>query len=167
MTKNFFGIRRLSCEDKPALEAHFHSLDECDYRSRFGGALNKEILKKIVHNWNLENSIGFFKWGKLQAVALMLDTKDTQTLELGISCESSLKGRGVGTQLVYLALDLAQAKNKKRVQVSYDRQNLAIAKISSKFPGKLEMVGPDCLKEIELDNWSPLEFNLNIIEQEY
>lgn len=164
---SFFGIRKLNSSDKAAIEEHFLSLEEFDYRTRFGGPLNKEVLKKIVKKWDLEHSLGYFKWGQLQAVALMLDTKDKETLELGISCDSSLKGRGIGTELVYLALDLAKTKKKKKVQVSYERQNLPIAKISAKFPGKLEMVGPDCLKEIELDNWDPLEYNGTLVAQEF
>lgn len=120
------GFREASQRDTPEIIAHFKALAPTDRRMRFCATLDDSAVERHVSSLSSGRRIviaahdgplwasAFRPAGPIRALAELAVAKDEA--ELGISVDSGLRRRGIGTYLIQTAACLLQPRGVRRIR---------------------------------------------------
>jgi GNAT superfamily N-acetyltransferase len=146
------GLRAAHRGDGPALVSHLRALEPADRRMRFCATLGDDALERHVSGLWARRALvlaGFDGpvWGgplhgpgPIRAVAELSIAGDEA--ELGISVDTGLRRRGVGTYLVQTAGALLAPRGVRRIRAYTLPGNASFLKLAHAIGGKVE-TGPD------------------------
>lgn len=149
-----YGIFSLTEDDRPAFIAHMLRLDSESRRKRFGAALPDEGIIRACSRFSINQTSawGLYIWGSLKGTALVLPYDSLcEKGEFAITLSNSMRGKGWGTFLTRCALESANIRGFRWVEINYLRDNEAMARICSRLPGKVSTYGNDACKLVDMD----------------
>lgn len=153
-----YGVFPLTEADRESLTTHLLSLGRDSRRRRFGLAMSDEQVAHWTASVPLDGTtLGYFVWGELKAVVnlILTDTSPGRSrAELAISAHESLQGHGWGSRLVSLALEAASVNGLSGVDIYYQRDNTAMARIAMGLPGKRHSHAGEMHLEVDLSAWN-------------
>jgi len=149
-----YGYFELTEGERDIFGEHLFRLDEKGRYTRFGGLLTDELLKTVIARYPLERTtFGLIVWGELRGAASVIPTGQGRG-EFAISLLPSLQGRGHGRFMTYEAMRMAFEAGLREVDIQYLTENRAMARIAARYPGKLEMLGAERVKSMDLEAWA-------------
>lgn len=146
------GFRQARQGDTTEIIAHFNALAPNDRRMRFCATLNDSAIERHVSSlWTGRRIViaahdgplwsgPFHKAGPIRALVELAVAKDEA--ELGISVDSGLRRRGIGTYLVQAAACLLQPRGVRRIRAYTLPQNRSFIALAQGCGAEIES-GPD------------------------
>lgn len=146
------GFRALRAGDASGLVAHYSALDVSDRRMRFCATLNDGAVERhVARLWDRPSLVLAAFDGPLWAgplhgagpiVAVAELTIDGRSAELGLSVDTTLRRRGIGTYLLQTAAWLMAPRGVRRVTAYTLPGNHSFLALSRRVDGAID-VGPD------------------------
>jgi RimJ/RimL family protein N-acetyltransferase len=147
---------RLHPADRPALVAHFTSLDGEDRRLRFGSPLRDEAIAAYVERIDFERD-GVFAVhdGTLRLLAAVHVAFTDDTAELGISVLPAARKQGVGSALFERAVMHLRNRGAREAFVHCLSENRAMMHIARKLGMRIIPCGEETDARILVDPPTP------------
>ncbi|MBK1837814.1 GNAT family N-acetyltransferase [Azospirillum sp. YIM B02556] len=138
-------IRKIMPTELPQYRAHLLRLDRADRYARFTGTLSDEAVKRhcAAIDWGRTVLLGAFEDGLLRGAVELCGDRILwpEQAEFGISVESVLQGKGVGSTLVRRILTVARNRGIHQVHMMCLAENVRMRALARRFGGRLAL---DC-----------------------
>ncbi len=143
------GLRRAHDPDAPAVLAHYLRLSPADLRRRFCATLGAPALERHVARLGSRGGLvlvaidgplfaaPFLETGPVRAVAELVGTG--REMELGISVDSDLRCRGIGTELVQTAARLLAPQGVTTIRAYSMPDNRAFYALARRLGAEVEV----------------------------
>lgn len=158
-----YGIFPLTEADRGEFIAHMLRLDSQARARRFGAPIADSQLIAMCERFPLNNSCswGLFIWGELRGAVQVLAYPERTRAEMAISLAPELRGRGWGKNLTLSALECAHAVGVTCMEINYQRENVAMARICGGLPGSVVASGCEATKLVDLVEWAKMSMTPN------
>lgn len=154
--------RKLLPTEAPLFHDHLGRLSPDDRISRFSGGVSAAALIEHVRrfDWRTGWLIGCFEGGRLRGVAELrwLDPGFGWRAELAVTVEEAWQDRGIGTELLRLAVIHARNRGLKSLYMICLTDNRRMQAIARKFEGDLIFEGSQVEADIAVP--FPTQFSL-------
>ncbi|CAO3446692.1 GNAT family N-acetyltransferase [Azospirillum largimobile] len=155
-------IRKIMPTELPQYRAHLLRLDRADRYARFTGTLSDEAVERhcAAIDWGRTVLLGAFENGVLRGVVELCGDRILwpDQAEFGISVESELQGKGVGSTLVRRILTVARNRGIRHVHMMCLAGNVRMRALARRFGGRLALDGGEVAALFELP--PPNQFSL-------
>lgn len=161
-------IRKIMPTELPQYRAHLLRLDHADRYARFTGTLSDEAVERhcTAIDWGRTVILGAFEDGVLHgAIELCSDrVLWPEQAEFGISIESALQGKGVGSTLVRRILTVARNRGIRHVHMMCLPENVRMRALARRFGGRLALDGGEITSMFELPPPNQFSIALEALE---
>ncbi|AWU94144.1 GNAT family N-acetyltransferase [Azospirillum ramasamyi] len=155
-------IRKIIPTELSQYRAHLLRLDKADRYARFAGALSDEAVERhcAAIDWGRTVLLGAFEDGVLRGAVELCGERMLwpDQAEFGISVESGLQGKGVGSTLVRRILTVARNRGIRHVHMMCLSGNVRMRALARRFGGRLALDGGEAAVLFELP--PPNQFSL-------
>lgn len=135
------AIRKLWPSERELLSDHLLRLGPNDRRMRFCGATKDEFIERYCQriDWQKATIIGYFDDGVLRGAAELAPTEDTwqRKAELALTVERRYQNRGIGTELLRMALVMARNRFIQTVYMICLLDNVKMQRVATKCDAQL------------------------------
>ncbi|MGF7175602.1 GNAT family N-acetyltransferase [Azospirillum doebereinerae] len=161
-------IRKILPTELPLYRAHLLRLDPADRYARFAGTVSDEVLERhcAAIDWTRTTLIGAFLNGELRAALELCGDRVLwpNEAEFGISVETELQGRGVGSTLIRRALTVARNRSIGKVHMLCLAENIRMRALARRFGGRMEMEYGEITARFDLPTPNQFSFALEALE---
>lgn len=130
------SIRKLREPDRLSILQHFMRLDAASRRSRFGGGVSEEFMRKYTEQLMRIGTVlfGAFPDNELRGMAELTRRIDAvqATAEAAFSVEMEWQGRGIGNALMNRIVAAAQGRGFTKLHMICLRDNAKMRHIAAK-----------------------------------
>ncbi len=155
-------IRKIMPTELPQYRAHLLRLDNADRYARFTGTLSDEAVERHCASidWGRTVLLGAFEDGVLRGAVELCGDRILwpDQAEFGISVESALQGKGIGSTLVRRILTVARNRGIRHVHMMCLAGNVRMRALARRFGGRLALDGGEVAALFELP--PPNQFSL-------
>ncbi|PGH53357.1 GNAT family N-acetyltransferase [Azospirillum palustre] len=155
-------IRKIMPTELPQYRAHLLRLDRTDRYARFAGTLSDEAVERhcTAIDWGRTVILGAFEDGVLRGAIELCGDRLLwpEQAEFGISIESELQGKGVGSTLVRRILTVARNRGIRHVHMVCLAENSRMRALARRFGGRLALDGGEITSMFELP--APNQFSI-------
>ncbi len=155
-------IRKILPTELPQYRAHLLRLDRTDRYARFTGTLSDEAVERhcAAIDWGRTVILGAFEDGVLRGAVELCGDRILwpQQAEFGVSVESVLQGKGVGSTLVRRILTVARNRGIRHVHMMCLSENVRMRALARRFAGRLALDSGEITSRFELP--PPNQFSL-------
>ncbi|ANC91890.1 N-acetyltransferase [Azospirillum humicireducens] len=155
-------IRKIMPTELPQYRAHLLRLDRGDRHARFTGTLSDEAVERhcAAIDWGRTVLLGAFEDGVLRGAVELCGDRILwpDQAEFGISVESGLQGKGVGSTLVRRILTVARNRGIRHVHMMCLAGNVRMRALARRFGGRLALDSGEVAALFELP--PPNQFSL-------
>jgi GNAT superfamily N-acetyltransferase len=144
-------VRRLWIGETELYRQHLLRLDAESRRSRFGGAVSDEFIRRYAEPSALSSAIiyGFFVDGVLCGAAELRLLERAGDAEAALSIERAWQSRGVGTALLERVLLAARTRQVKRLHMLCLAENRHMQQLARKFDAELSFQSGSVVGEMK------------------
>ncbi|CBS87342.1 GNAT family N-acetyltransferase [Azospirillum lipoferum] len=161
-------IRKIMPTELPQYRAHLLRLNRSDRYARFTGTLSDEAVERhcAAIDWGRTVLLGAFEDGVLRGAAELCGDRILwpDQAEFGISVESGLQGKGVGSTLVRRILTVARNRGIRHVHMMCLPENVRTRALARRFGGRLALEGGEVTALFELPPPNQFSFALEALE---
>ncbi|CAO3413589.1 GNAT family N-acetyltransferase [Azospirillum endophyticum] len=161
-------IRKIMPTELPQYRAHLLRLDRADRYARFTGTLSDEVVERhcAAIEWGRTVLLGAFVDGVLRGAVELCGDRILwpEQAEFGISIESVLQGRGVGSTLVRRILTVARNRGIRQVHMMCLAENVRMRALARRFGGRLALDGGEITSLFELPPPNQFSIALEALE---
>jgi GNAT superfamily N-acetyltransferase len=163
------AYRKLTPADSQEILQHLLRLDPVDRRCRFHAAASDESVAEHVKklDWMRAHMIGCFQGGKLRGLAELAFERlwMPQEAELAVTVEAPWRQRGVATQLVRRAAELARNRGIHTLTMLCLTDNQPMRRIATRLSGKLLLEDGQIEGQVGLPDPTPMSLMMEAMEQ--
>jgi len=163
------AYRKLMPADSQEILQHLLRLDPIDRHCRFHASASDESVAEHVTklDWLRSHMIGSFQGGKLRGLAELAFERlwMPRQAELAVTVEAPWRQRGVATQLVRRAAELARNRGINTLTMLCLTDNQPMRRIASRLSGKLLMEDGQIEGQVGLPDPTPISFMMEAVEQ--
>jgi GNAT superfamily N-acetyltransferase len=163
------AYRKLTPADSQEILHHLLRLDPLDRRCRFHAAASDESVADHVKklDWMRAHMIGSFQGGKLRGLAELAFERlwMPRGAELAVTVEAPWRQRGVATQLVRRAAELARNRGITTLTMLCLTENQPMRRIASQLSGKLLLEDGQIVGQVGLPDPTPISVMMEAMER--
>ncbi|WP_042696482.1 GNAT family N-acetyltransferase, partial [Azospirillum sp. B506] len=152
----------------PQYRAHLLRLDRADRYARFTGTLSDEAVERhcAAIDWGRTVILGAFEDGVLRGAVELCGDRLLwpEQAEFGISIESGLQGKGVGSTLVRRILTVARNRGIRHVHMMCLSENIRMRALARRFGGQLGLDAGEITSVFELPPPNQFSIALEALE---
>jgi GNAT superfamily N-acetyltransferase len=158
-------VRRLWVGEAELHWQHLLRLDAESRRSRFGGAVSDEFIRRYSGPSALNGAVinGFFVDGILRGAAELRLLKRAGDAEAALSVERTWQSHGVGTALLERALLAARNRQIQRLHMLCLAENRRMQQLARKFGAELSFQSGSVTGEVEAPRSTPLSIMRELV----
>jgi GNAT superfamily N-acetyltransferase len=153
-------IRKLWIREADQYRDHLLRLDADSRRSRFGGAIDDDVVRRHVDGIGALGVVlhGFFVDGVLRGAAELrfLDAPDADAAETAFSIEKPWQSHGVGSALLERCLLTARNRGIRRLHMTCLADNRRMQQLARKFEAELTFDFGSVVGDVETPFPTPL-----------
>jgi GNAT superfamily N-acetyltransferase len=135
-------FRTLGQADAADIEQHLLRLNAEDRYSRFHGRADDEHVRRYVARlpWSTHSAIGAFENGRLVGIGEIAYDKPfvPEVAEIAVSVDRSLRGAGLGRELIERAVRAAGWRGARRCTLHFLHTNASIPRIVRRLAGTVD-----------------------------
>jgi GNAT superfamily N-acetyltransferase len=151
-------VRRLWIGEAELYRQHLLRLDAESRRTRFGGAVSDEFIRRYAESAALSDVIiyGFFVDGVLRGAAELRLLEPAGDAEAALSVERAWQSRGVGTALLERVLLAARNRQIERLHMLCLAENRRVQQLARKFGAELSFEPGSVVGEMKAPRPTPM-----------
>ena len=151
-------VRRIWLGDSELYRQHLSRLDAESRRSRFGGAVSDEFIRRYAEPSALSGAIihGFFVDGVLRGAAELRLLARADEAEAALSVERPWQSRGVGTALLERVLLAARNREIRHLHLLCLAENWRMQQLARRFRAQLKFQSGSVMGELQAPYPTPI-----------
>ncbi|WP_042442985.1 GNAT family N-acetyltransferase [Azospirillum sp. B510] len=162
-------IRKIMPTELPLYRAHLLRLDRADRHARFAGTLSDEAVERhcAAIDWGRTVILGAFEDGALRGAVELCGDRALwpEQAEFGISIESGMQGKGVGSTLVRRILIVARNRGIRHIHMICLSENIRMRALARRYGGRLAPEGDETIALFELPPPDQFSIALEALEE--
>ena len=158
-------VRKLWVGETELYRQHLLRLDAESRRSRFGGAVSDEFVRRYAEPSALNGVIiyGFFVDGVLRGAAELRLLERAGEAEAALSVERAWQSRGVGTALLEHVLLAARDRQIKRLHMLCLAENRRVQQLARRFDAELGFQFGSVVGEVKAARSTPMSMMRELV----